>query len=209
MEKQDKIMIPRYQQIAADLASKIADKHYKVGDRIYARSSLATLYGVSAETARRAICILTDMKIVETTKGSGVEIISYENAVKFVKQHRDIKTINNLKSEILGIIQKQEKESQMLSKLVQEMMEQTERYKFINPFIPFVITLEDEFLYPNKTISEINFWHNTSATIVAIKKTEKLILSPGPYILLNVGDTLYFVGDEDCYIKVKKFLYEK
>ena len=209
MEKQGKITIPKYQQIAADLASKIADKHYKVGDKIYARSSLATLYGVSAETARRAICILTDMKIVETTKGSGVEIISYENAVKFVKQHRDIKTINNLKSEILSILQKQEKESQILSKLVQEMMEQTERYKFINPFIPFVLTLEDEFLYPDKTISEINFWHNTSATIVAIKKAEKLLLSPGPYIVLNIGDILYFVGDEDCYVKVKKFLYKK
>jgi len=209
LEKQGKITIPKYQQIAADLASKIADKHYKVGDKIYARSSLATLYGVSAETARRAICILTDMKIVETTKGSGVEIISYENAVKFVKQHRDIKTINNLKSEILSILQKQEKESQILSKLVQEMMEQTERYKFINPFIPFVLTLEDEFLYPDKTISEINFWHNTSATIVAIKKAEKLLLSPGPYIVLNIGDILYFVGDEDCYVKVKKFLYKK
>jgi len=57
MENKFKITSPRYQQIAADVAAKIVDGHYKVGDKIYARSSLASQYGVSSETARRAICV--------------------------------------------------------------------------------------------------------------------------------------------------------
>lgn len=72
MEKKTKIVGPVYQQIAADIASKIANGHYEVGEKIYARSVLASQYGVSAETARRAISILSDMDIVDTARGSGV-----------------------------------------------------------------------------------------------------------------------------------------
>ena len=72
---------PKYQQIAADIAAKIVDGHYRVGEKIYARSSLASQYGVSSETARRAVCVLSHLKIVEATKGSGVIIKSYENAI--------------------------------------------------------------------------------------------------------------------------------
>ncbi|MGI5892006.1 MAG: TrkA C-terminal domain-containing protein [Bacillota bacterium] len=205
-EKKRKIAVPKYQQIAADLAAKIADKRYQVGDKIYARSSLASLYGVSAETARRAICVLSDMKVVDTTKGSGVVISSYENAVKFLNHHQDIKTMNNLKSEILGIIEEQTHNNQVLNELVSEMMEKTDRFKNINPFIPFEVTIDESSPYIGKNISEINFWHNTSATIIAILHEERLLLSPGPYAILEKGDTIYFVGDENSYAKVKNFL---
>ena len=73
--------MPQYQKIAVDLASKIVDGKYKVGDKIYARSALASRYGVSSETARRAVCVLADLDIVESTKGSGVIIKSQENHI--------------------------------------------------------------------------------------------------------------------------------
>ena len=91
--KKSKSEYPVYQKIAADIAAKIVDKHYQIGEKIYARSSVASQYAVSAETARRAICILSDMKIVETIKGSGVRIVSYEKAVQFVKQFRNVRML--------------------------------------------------------------------------------------------------------------------
>lgn len=109
MEKKMKIVSPVYQQIAADIASKIANGYYEVGEKMYARSVLASQYGVSSETARRAICILSDMDIVDATKGSGVIIKSSENAIKFVKQHDDIKTVNDLKNDILSSLERQKK----------------------------------------------------------------------------------------------------
>ena len=33
------------------------------------------------------------------------------------------------------------------------------------------------------------------------------MMSPGPYATLNEGDVLYFVGDENCYERVVRFLY--
>ena len=45
--------LPRYQLIACDVASKIASGVYPSGAKLYARSALASQYGVSSETARR------------------------------------------------------------------------------------------------------------------------------------------------------------
>ena len=207
MEKKTKIVGPVYQQIAADIASKIANGHYEVGEKIYARSVLASQYGVSAETARRAISILSDMDIVDTARGSGVVIKSSENAIKFVKQYDDIKTVNDLRNDILSSLERQKKENDYLRNQLFELIDKTDRFKSINPFMPFEIRISKETPYIEKTVAEINFWHNTSATIICIKRNECLEMSPGPYAVLKENDVFYFVGDENCYERVNKFLY--
>lgn len=206
MEKKIKIVSPVYQQIAADIASRIANGYYELGEKIYTRSVLASQYGVSSETARRAICILADMDIVDATKGSGVTIKSYENAVKFVKQYDDVQTVNDLKKDILTTLDKQREENESLRKNLNKLIEKTDRFKSINPFIPFEIRISKESKYIGKTIGEINFWHNTSATIIGIKRNDSLMMSPGPYAALCENDIFYFVGDESCYDRVNKFL---
>ncbi|HZK18701.1 MAG TPA: TrkA C-terminal domain-containing protein [Clostridia bacterium] len=206
MDEKIKIITPRYQQIAADVAAKIASKHYKVGERIYTRSSLASQYGVSPETARRAISILADLKIVETVKGSGVTIISYDNAVQFVKQFRDIKSASVLKKDILKRLDKQMSESKALKNSITELLDRIAKFKTINPFVPFEITVEASSKCIGKTLSEINFWHNTTATVVGIAHKDTLLMSPGPYAVLHEGDTIYFVGDENTQMRVEEFL---
>lgn len=207
MEKKIRIVSPIYQQIATDIASKIASGHYEVGEKIYARSVLASQYGVSAETARRAIAILSDMEIVDTTKGSGVIIKSAENAIKFIRQYNDVKTVNDLRNEILDKLELQKKENDSLKEQIIELLDKTDRFKSINPFLPFEIRIFKETPYLEKNIAEINFWHNTSATVICIKRNGCLEMSPGPYAVLRENDILYFVGDEDCYERVNKFLY--
>ena len=100
MGKKVRISTPRYQQIALDVASKIVKKHYIVGEKIYSRSTIASQYSVSPETARRAISILSELGIVETTKGSGVIIKSYDKALEFIHQYNNIQTVYNLKKEL-------------------------------------------------------------------------------------------------------------
>lgn len=207
MEKKIKIVRPVYQKIAADIASKIASGDYIVGEKIYTRSVLASQYGVSSETARRAICILADVDIVDTTKGSGVVIKSSENAIKFVRQYADIKTVDDLKNNILDSLERQKEENDYLKDQLFELINKTERFKSINPFIPFEIRISKETQYLNKTAAEINFWHNTSATIICIKRNGYLEMSPGPYAVLRENDVFYFIGDEGCYDSVNKFLY--
>lgn len=207
MEKKSKLTTPRYQQIAIDIAAKIVDKHYMVGEKIYARSSIASQYSVSSETARRAISILTDLNIVETTKGSGVLIKSYEDAVKFVQQYNDIQTINDLKKDILASVDRQTSEMQYFNESLIKLIDKMDRFRSSNPFSPFEIEITEQTPLLNKTISELNFWHNTSATIIGLKRNNELIMSPGPYAAFQLKDIIYFVGDEKSIERVHKFIY--
>lgn len=209
MEDRVKIDMPKYQKIAIDLAFKIIKQQYKVGEKIYARSSIASQYGVSAETARRAICVLADLDIVDTTKGSGVVIKSYEKATQFVKQYQEIHTINDLKQEIMNSVNRQQKEVETLYHHLSELIDKTDRFRAINPFVPFEIEITVDTPYLNQSIADINFWHNTGATIIGIKRGDSLLMSPGPYATLLNGDIYYFVGDEDSLEKVRLFLYPR
>lgn len=207
MEKKAKVTSPRYQQIATDIAAKIMDRKYKVGDKIYTRSSIASQYGVSAETARRAISILVDLDIVDSTKGSGVVIKSYEKAVQFVHQYNDIETIHDLKKDIIGSVNRQLNEFDYFNERLTKLIDKMDRFRSSNPFVPFEIEITADTPLLNKTISEMNFWHNTSATIIAIKRKNELIKSPGPYTALLQEDIVYYVGDEESTERVYNFIY--
>lgn len=66
---------------------------------------------------------------------------------------------------------------------------------------------ENSSLY-GKTLSELNFWHLTGTTLVGIGHEDKLVISPGPYAKIELGDTLYFVGDENSVQIVQNFFYD-
>ncbi|WP_332651336.1 TrkA C-terminal domain-containing protein [Lysinibacillus sp. 54212] len=204
--KSIQIKQPKYQIIAEDIATKIVEKKYIIGDKIYARSLLASQYGVSAETARRAIAVLQDLNIVEATKGSGVIITSYENAANFVHRLEGVKSVRELQKELSLSIEKQFAELNNLQETAKELINRTNRFQSINPFVPFQLEISDSCPYVSKSISEINFWQNTGATIVGIRKKNELLLSPGPYATLEVGDILYFIGDEICLSNAEQFL---
>ncbi|MDL2212298.1 GntR family transcriptional regulator, partial [Erysipelotrichaceae bacterium OttesenSCG-928-M19] len=198
---------PRYQQIAADIASKIADNKYKVGDRIYARSTIASQYGVSAETARRAINLLVDLDIVVSRQGSGVYITSYQNAVKFSNQFSDIETISELRSQVSESVERQIQEFNDFNVILNKLIDQTNRFRYLNPFNPYQIEITSEANCLNMNLNELNFWHNTGATIIAIKREDNLIISPGPYGDFREGDIVYFIGNDDVLLVVENFIY--
>lgn len=203
----NKISIPRYQQIAIEIASRISSGQYKVGEKIYARSSIASQYGVSSETARRAICILCDLEIVTSEKGSGVIIKSYENAVNFIKQYSKRQTIDTIKENLLKSIARQQKEMDTLNECLSDLIAASEHFRSMNPFMPFEVKITSECSYLNKTVSEIQFWQHTGATVLAIGRNGNVIKSPGPYAILLENDIIYFISQDDSSQRVKEFLY--
>lgn len=206
---ENKVKSSVYQKIALDIASRIVEKNLKIGEKIYSRSSISSQYKVSPETARRAINILSDLEIVETMKGSGVIIKSYENAVKYVRGFSDKQTIKSLINEINEGFNNQKKEIEALKKNFDLLTENAQRFQASNPFVPFEIKITKDSKHLNKSASEINFWQNTNATIVAIKRNNSIILSPGAYALFLEDDIFYFVGDDNSYLRVKEFMYSE
>lgn len=144
---------------------------------------------------------------MEVTKGSGVIIKSCEKALKYVRQYTDIQTMKDLKRDIIGSIERQNKENENLREMIGILMDKTERFKASNPFIPYEIFIDGKCKFLGKTISDINFWHHTSATIVAIKRNNELLMSPGPYAVFIEGDSIYFVGDENSPERVYRYLF--
>ncbi len=201
-----RIINPRYRQIAIDIASRIVDKEYSVGEKVYSRSLIAAQYSVSPETARRAIAVLSDMGIVEAIKGSGVLIKSYENALEFVKLNQDVNTIEKLSRDTIDQVNALVRESNELKDKVERLVDRATLLRGSAPFVPYEFRVTDNLPSLGKSISELNFWQNTSATVVAIQRGEFLIMSPGPYETFKVDDIIYFVGNNNCFSRVVEFM---
>lgn len=204
---QHAVRISKYQQIAVDIATKIMERSYKEGDKIQAKSHIASRYHVSAETARRALLVLADLEIVEIKHGSGAYIKSYDNAIKFINQYKEVQSISELHADIKDSLKQQSEESHRFQKLVEELLDQTKRFQTINPLTPFQLEIEANTPYIGKTIQEMNLWQSTAATLIAIKHEDELIISPGPYAKFEENDIIYFIGNEFSLQRVTNFLY--
>lgn len=199
--------IPKYQQIAADIAYKIVDGTYNEGMKVYARSSIGSQYGVSSETARRAMCVLADWDIVEVEKNSGVVIKSRDNAKNFIQQQIQTQSIQGLKRKILENVEEQQKKTKELYEHLDEVIKRIDNYRSTNPFIPYELVITEQTPYLDKTVGSINFWQETFATVIAIKRNGTLMMSPGPKAVFRLNDIIYYTGDDECPDRVTKFMY--
>ncbi|WP_077534763.1 TrkA C-terminal domain-containing protein [Massiliimalia massiliensis] len=203
-----RIESPVYQQIAVDLAAKIASGKYQEKERIRGRSTLASYYNVSPETIRKAVYILEDVGIVTIHQGIGIEVASAEKARGFQEKYSNIYNLNSLKKELLDLLHQHQEQERLLKEKVNDLIDSTERFRNVNPFIPFELVITRDMKYLGKTASEINFWQNTMATIIAIKRNDRLILSPGSYATLKEGDIWYLIATEESFNRVKSFLHK-
>lgn len=207
MKKVYKVTSSVYRKIAIDLAKNITEGKYAEGQKLYGRSVLASYYGVSPETVRKAVYLLKDVGILETEKGSGIEVKSAERAREFVKLQSEIENVTDAKNEVLSWAKNQAKEIERIIGKVQLMAETAERLKNVGPFAPYDIKITAQSSVIGKTAAELGFWHNTGATITAIRRGESLIVSPGPYATFNEDDVFYIIGDSSAYAAALRLIF--
>jgi K+/H+ antiporter YhaU regulatory subunit KhtT len=222
MANKHKIAEPIYQKIAIDIASKIAAGKYKAGEKIYGRSMLAAHYAVSPETIRRAMFMLQDVgghcwdtrpgfrkpAFPFLISGSGSTVLSAERASQLVSRFRNISTITELKKNIETLSEQQKKQQDDILDNVHQLLEYIEKFRLASPILPYEVKITQDCRFLGQMISEINFWQSTGVTVVAIRKGEELIVSPGPYALFEAGDVFIMVGPEDSHSKVQDYLYK-
>ncbi|MGT2754489.1 TrkA C-terminal domain-containing protein [Streptococcus ovis] len=193
----------RYQQVAVALAKQIVDGKYSIGEKIKARSTVASNFNVSPETARKAINLLVDLEIVEVKHGSGVTVLSRENAQTFLNKFESTNSLQELKNGLKEQILKQKEELDKMEQLVENIVAHTRDINNTYPFEPFQLLLENDSPLFGQQLKELNLWQTTGATLIAIERKGEIMLSPGPYALLERGDKIYFVGNEQTYSRVK------
>jgi K+/H+ antiporter YhaU regulatory subunit KhtT len=203
-----RVQIPTYERIAIDLANRIYDGEFKVGDKIHGRSTLASEYKVSPETVRRAIKILEDVDIVHSTKGSGIVISSKDNAFKYISRFSNLASMKELEKQMLSLITERDRLNDQILEVVRKIMDYSGKLRHTSPLTPIEVEVFPGCSHIGKTISDVKFWQNTGGTVIGIKRKGEVIISPGPYALILDGDVLLVIGDEKTYDRVVHFLEE-
>lgn len=200
------VVAPIYSQIALNIALRISRGEIQESTKLYGRSVLASQYGVSPETIRRALKILEDVKIVETLESKGSVVISKEKAKEYVNkfnEHNDIRVKQRRLKELLF---EHGKLSQEINEIASSIVRINEHFTIASPFTAYEEVIPETSPLLGKTIGEVHFWQHTNATIIAIRRGDQIILSPGPYATLLANDIIIYIGDTKSVDAVISFI---
>ncbi len=198
MERNKKATFPIYRKIAINIAQDIVSGKYVEGQTLSGRTVLSSQYSVSPETIRKAVYLLKDVGILDIEKNRGVLIRSVREAAQFIQQSQEMQSVSDVKKELFTWMERQISETSAAMEKMQFIINASERFKKSTPFVPYEIVVPSNSRVVDKSISDLNFWHKTGSTIIAIERGDRIILSPGPYSSLQIGDILYIVGDEQA-----------
>ena len=195
-----KAVVPaQYLQIALDLATRIAKGELAEGQRIYGRSVMASEYNVSPETIRRSLWLLSDMKVVEVKPQSGAVVLSSDNAKRYIETFQESAKADSLRRQVNALMEEAEEVHKRLSDAMAAFMKAQETFESANQPRPnYEVTVPKDSPLIGKNIGELKFWQSTGSTIVAIRRGQTVILSPGPYAELYGGDVIVLVGTPEA-----------
>lgn len=202
----ERVYPPLYLKIAVDIALRIARGELKEKSKIYGRSVMSSEYGVSPETIRRSLKLLSDMKVVEIHEKSGVYILSQENARIYVERFGERMSAHALQQELKKVMQKQNELQEQTLHIIASIVTQTENFSHSNPFPNYECAIKDNSHVIGKSMAELRFWQTTSATIIALRRDGNIILSPGPYVQFQKSDIIIYVGDRSAVHAVENFV---
>ena len=185
----------QYLQIALDLARRIAKGELAEGSRVYGRSVMASEYNVSPETIRRALRLLADMKVVEVKPQSGAVVLSADSARRYIVNFEESADVRALRQQLKELMAEYADLSRRLSDTVTALVKSRDTFAAAGEPLPnYEVPIPKGSPLIGKSIGALKFWQSTGGTIVAIRRGQTVILSPGPYAELYDGDVIVLVG---------------
>lgn len=181
---------PIYAQVAYDIAMKIVSGEFKCGQRFSGRSLMGSRYGVSPETIRRAMRMLSDMGITSTRPNVGSVVESPKRAAEFVSRFENGKNYLALRTKLQKLIAQRNEIDRQITDTVNQIIDISERFRSSDILRTYEFTIEAGSAAVSRTIGDIRFRQETGATIVAVRHGEDILLSPGPETVLCQGDVL-------------------
>lgn len=189
----------QYLQIALDLARRIAKGEMPEGSKIYGRSVMASEYGVSPETIRRALRLLADMKVVEVKPQSGAIVLSADNARRYIENFGETAEIRALRRKLKEIMVEYGDLHRRFTETVMALLKSQETFSAAEQPLPnYEVPVPKASPINGKSIGALKFWQSTGGTIVAIRRGQTVMLSPGPYAELYSGDVIILVGSQEA-----------
>ncbi|CAM2916531.1 TrkA C-terminal domain-containing protein [Paenibacillus sediminis] len=195
-----------YKSIALDIAQRIVSGEFPVKSKISGRSLLAGQYHVSPETIRKAIGLLKDEDIVSVSQGKEIIIISDQKAYEYITRNNYLKSVYSLKQDLELLLEEKKEMDRKFDMLLTEIIEVSDRFQNLKPYNPIEIKVNDDSHVVGKTIANLQFWQNTGATIIALRRGTNVSISPGPHVILRENDILVVVGDDKTYQRTAQFI---
>ena len=179
----------QYLQIALDLATRIAQGELTEGSRIYGRSVLASEYGVSPETIRKAL------RLVDVKPQSGAVVLSADSARRYIENFSEDADIHSLRLQLKALLAESAEVNRRMADTVSALVKGQDTFAAAGQPLPnYEVPVPKDSPLIGKSIGELKFWQSTGGTIVAIRRGQTVILSPGPYAELYSGDVIILVG---------------
>ena len=189
------VVLSQYLQIALDLATRIAKGELPEGSRIYGRSVMASEYNVSPETIRRALRLLADMKVVEIKPQSGAMVLSADSARRYIANFEESADIRALRRQLKDMMEEAADLHHRITDTIAALVKSRETFAAAGEPLPnYEVPVPQNSPVTGKSIGALKFWQSTGGTIVAIRRGQTVILSPGPYAELYGGDIIVLVG---------------
>ncbi len=202
-----KLSQPYYEKIAIDIASRILNDEFKQGTRLLGISTMASQYKTSSETVRKSLRLLSDMKVVDVMPQRGSIVLSKDNAKRYLNTSTKDETLKVIFDELINL---RNEYDQLNSRLANTMtrLEQS-RFTFVDAEYPlpnYEIAVPEGSNLNGKSIGCLNFWQNTGATIIAIRRGKNVLISPGPSAELYERDIVILIGNAQAVNKAKELI---
>lgn len=199
--------MPVYQTIALDIAQRIVNADFTIGEKLSGRTLLSSQYNVSPETIRKAISLLKEANIVSVSQGREVSILSAQQAYHFIEHHREMASAYSLRQELEILLLRKEENDKAFQKIVTDIMNYSDRLKNLAPYNPVEIRISVNSWGIGKALEALQLWNHTGATVVAIRRGTELLISPGPHAVLQLDDRIVVVGPPDIMQTVTDYLH--
>ncbi len=196
----------QYLIIALDIANRVACGSLPEGSRILGRSVMASEYGVSPETIRRALRLLADMKVVEIKPQSGAVVLSADSARRYLENFSETADTWALKKQLKTLLEEYDELGERMLETVTALIRSREAFSSSEPLPNYEVTVPEGSAVLGRSIGALKFWQSTGATIVAIRRGPAVTLSPGPYAELYAGDVIVLVGNDEAVQAAKRFV---
>jgi K+/H+ antiporter YhaU regulatory subunit KhtT len=156
---------------------------------------MASEYSVSPETIRRALRLLSDMKVVEVKPQSGAVVLSADSARRYIASFGETAEVHALRAQLQELLEQYAALNRRTEETVLALLRARETFSSAKePFPNYEVPVSDHSPVIGRSISDLKFWQSTGGTIVAIRRGQTVILSPGPYAQLYSGDVVILVG---------------
>jgi K+/H+ antiporter YhaU regulatory subunit KhtT len=195
-----------YRSIALDLAQRIINGEFSVGEKISGRSILSSHYTVSPETIRKGIALLKAKNVVNVSQGKEVTVTSIENAYNFIDQYKSAESVYSLHQDVEILLHQKREIDAKLETLLSDIISYSDKLRNLTPYNPVEVEVAETSHIVGRTIAEIRLWQHTGATVVAIRRGTSLIISPGPQAQIEPYDRIVVVGDSDILTKTMNFI---